>query len=550
MDNEARPRLLSERIDWYAKNYPTKPFASIPKDNSNLSRGYQDISYKVFASAIDRVSWWLDFHLSKDQTDELEHPFTYTGPVDLRWLIFFVAGIKARRKMLLTFNFASVPSVQYLYHKTQCTTMLHANTDDSKDLVTKLVDGSSIQRTLVVPELADLLSPESGEPYPYTKTFEQAADDAVAILQTSGTTGLPKPLYYTNRMLSYGFAFRRLHDEDPRVQLASPVGSRVHCTFYIAHGGGMFWNLFLAVSSDTTTVFPSPQNALSLDAAKQVLRYGNIDACGYAPATVSAIANDPEGLELLRSRVKTVSFGGAPVDNETIRKITQNGGPELYHCYGSVETMMHPVMKLEGHEWPYFSFHPYSGITMVPVDKHSGLYECVIKRGAELKDYQPIFSLYPDLNEFRTKDLFSAHLSRPLMWKYRGRVDDTIVLGTGQNLYIADMQRAVEEHEAVSAAIVGGQGMQRPFLLVELHEGEFERFDKNKDNVIEAIWPYVKHANEISNSLELAHLTKDAVIIANATRPFLKTGKGSVDKKNTLAGFEKDVRRIPKILMT
>ena len=549
MDKDG-PKLLASRIDWYANNDPTKPVASIPRDHGDLSRGYRDISYQVFASAIDRASWWLDDHLSNDETDKLTHPFTYYGPVDLRWLIFFVAGIKTSRKMLLAVSNASVPSVQHLFNATQCTTALHSNTQDTKDLIEKFLKGSSIQCTLAVPELAELLSSEPCKPYIYSKTFDQTADDAIAILHTSGTTGLPKPLYYTNRMIYYWIALRRLHAEDPHIQLAAPIGSRLHSTFFIGYGGGMYFNLFSAVASNTVTVFPSPEDAYSLESVKQVLRYGEIDTCAYSPATVSAIANDSEGLELLRSKAKTVTFGGAPVDDATAIKITQNGGPELCNCYGSVEMEMLPAMKLEGHEWPYFSFHPYSGINMVPIGEQNELCECVIKRDAHFKDYQPVFCLHHDLDEYHTRDLFSVHPSSKEMWKYRGRVDDVVILGTAQNLYTADMRQAIEEHPAISAAIVGGQGMRRPFVLVELHQGEFERFDKNEDDVIEAIWPHVKNANRVNYSLEHAHLTKDAVLIANARRSFLRTGKGTVNRIETLKEFEADVKKIPGISMT
>ncbi len=46
-------------------------------------------------------------------------------------------------------------------------------------------------KSLVFPFLEDILAkePNSSLPYPYDKTWEQAKDDIVCIIHTSGTTG-------------------------------------------------------------------------------------------------------------------------------------------------------------------------------------------------------------------------------------------------------------------------------------------------------------------------------------------------------------------------
>ena len=203
MNSKEGSRLLSSRMDWFAQHIPTKSYASIPKDDSDCSRGYRDVSYGVFTSAIDEASRWLDSRLSSDLSDKTDHPFTYYGPIDLRWMIFVVAAIKTGRKILLASAHASISSVQHLYASTQCSTMIHANTDHSRELAGRLVEGSCVRGTLIAPELADLLENQSSETYPYAKTFEIATDVSVAILHSSGTTNLPKPLYYMNRMVWY-----------------------------------------------------------------------------------------------------------------------------------------------------------------------------------------------------------------------------------------------------------------------------------------------------------------------------------------------------------
>ena len=49
-----------------------------------------------------------------------------------------------------------------------------------------------------VAELDRLLTATRVQPYLYEKTFEEAKDDPIVVVYTSGTTGLPKPVIWTN----------------------------------------------------------------------------------------------------------------------------------------------------------------------------------------------------------------------------------------------------------------------------------------------------------------------------------------------------------------
>ena len=53
-------------------------------------------------------------------------------------------------------------------------------------------------RNYKVAELEHLLSMENVRPFPYEKTFKEAAHDPIMIVHTSGTTGMPKPIVWTH----------------------------------------------------------------------------------------------------------------------------------------------------------------------------------------------------------------------------------------------------------------------------------------------------------------------------------------------------------------
>jgi acyl-coenzyme A synthetase/AMP-(fatty) acid ligase len=49
-------------------------------------------------------------------------------------------------------------------------------------------------RSLQIPELQEILASSEVPPYEFNKTFEEAKDEPFAVLHTSGSTGLPKPI--------------------------------------------------------------------------------------------------------------------------------------------------------------------------------------------------------------------------------------------------------------------------------------------------------------------------------------------------------------------
>ena len=90
-------RLIPHLIDDIAHNNGSRTFCSLVK-SSNISDGFQDISYAAFANSINRLAWWIEENVGKSSTFET---LSYIGPPDLRYIILTIAaqktGYKARR---------------------------------------------------------------------------------------------------------------------------------------------------------------------------------------------------------------------------------------------------------------------------------------------------------------------------------------------------------------------------------------------------------------------------------------------------------------------
>ncbi|MCJ1347965.1 hypothetical protein MMC31_006195 [Peltigera leucophlebia] len=89
-------RLIVSLIDQCAADEPEKLYASVPRNEEDLSQGFKDITYAQLANAINHASWWLDSALGKSNGSF--EPFAYVGPKDLMYPILAVAAAKVGRR--------------------------------------------------------------------------------------------------------------------------------------------------------------------------------------------------------------------------------------------------------------------------------------------------------------------------------------------------------------------------------------------------------------------------------------------------------------------
>lgn len=119
---------------------------------------------------------------------------------------------------------------------------------------------------------------------------------------------------------------------------------------------------------------------------------------------------------------------------------------------------MFPLIRNESEsgnvDWSYIQIHPVSN----PEFQHrfGDLHELVIVRHPECEKYQAIFTHFPDLQEYKTRDLFSPHPTKPGFWKHRSRIDDVIVFLNGEKTNPVTFEQEVSRHPEVKSALVVG----------------------------------------------------------------------------------------------
>lgn len=202
---------------------------------------------------------------------------------------------------------------------------------------------------------------------------------------------------------------------------------------------------------------------------------------------------------------------------------------------GTTESGWLPCVETDVKYWNYLYFHPQTGLELQ--DRGGGLYELVAVRKAELEPWQPIFSTFPELQEYPFKDLFSRHPVHPTLYTYEGRADNVIVLSNGEKFQPHTMELAIASHPAVRSAVVAGQGRFQISLLIEPAES-WKGSTENTEELRDIIWQTVVAANESAPAH--ARLSKEYIIIAKAEKPFARTSKGTIRRGPTLDLYKEE----------
>lgn len=89
-------KLLNSIVDQLAKENPEFLYAEIPLSPSSLELGFRQVTYRVFANAINGMAWWLDRTLGRGGNFET---LSYLGPNDLLYNIILLGAVKAGYKV-------------------------------------------------------------------------------------------------------------------------------------------------------------------------------------------------------------------------------------------------------------------------------------------------------------------------------------------------------------------------------------------------------------------------------------------------------------------
>ncbi|KAF2867579.1 hypothetical protein BDV95DRAFT_610493 [Massariosphaeria phaeospora] len=523
-------RLIPAVVDETARNDPERICFSMPR-SANLEDGFQDISFRTFAHSINKMAHFIQREIGRSSMFET---VMYMGYPDVRHYIILVALMKTGHKLLLSSHRNGISTHADLIRRSDCTILFHAAGFPVSGILEKCR-----METLCVPELSYLLDDTPCEPYPWTRSFDEAKCHPVMVMHTSGSSGPPKPVIWPHHAFIFSDAHQLIPPLDGRLNIWGSVFGTTRRIFNgvpASHGAGMASGLVMACFSKTIVVL-GPPGLPTADVFDQVLEYGDIAATNCLPITLDEIATRPDILAKL-DRLKYITYFGSPLTEAAGAAISQH--VSLYSTLAGAKFGGVVQYATDREDWQCVCLSPtYNGIEMRGT---GNLYELVFVRDSKLECVQTAFKIDPQLKEHSMSDLYSKHPTKPHHWKYEGRKDDMITFRNGWRFNPRKHEHIIASHGAVRHCILVRTGKDRLAAIIELKSEFYTENKEQQEELLASLWPRIADANRSADTT--AQLSTEHIIFARRHKSFAIAGKGFVQRRATVKMYAAEIEAI------
>ncbi|KAI1185029.1 transferase family protein [Nemania serpens] len=524
-------RLIPQIMDSLAAADPSRTVYSLAMLSGN-SFTYRHITARAFAQAVDKTAWWLQSQTGKPDSIQT---VGYIGPHDLRHILLTYACIKAGYAVLNMSPKNSTEGTLAVLEATKCNIWVSAGDAAPIPLVNDVLQKRPM-KALQLASLDDLLDAASVEPFPYTKTFEEAMNEPFCFLHTSGTTGVPKPIPWSHGLIGTMDAVRLLPPVDGDGGLLPwtadwKAGDTIYSAFPMSHGAGTIMDILMPVLYELPCVLGPINTIPNVDFIGDLAESIKIDIWSMVPSLVDELGETKEVLGKLKSSKFICASGGpaSPVSagkaNEVIR---------VLNLTGTTEGLFIGNLVPPREDWYWFCFHPSSGFEFKQLDEDT--YEHWAHKNDQWPLFQGIFHTFQDKESINFKDLYMRHPTKPNLWAFKGRSDDLVVLSNGYKISPLEMEAYITTHPAVEGCLIFGTGKPQAALLIELKDPS-----NKSEELMESIWKTVQDAN--SKSRHKNQLLRNFITFATPDKPFFRTDKRTIKRPATLALYADFIER-------
>lgn len=294
-------------------------------------------------------------------------------------------------------------------------------------------------------------------------------------------------------------------------------------------------------------VSPISGALLSGEGLVESLRQTAADIAFLVPSIVQDLAQNPGLLDYCSKHLEAIIYCGGDLPQAMGDTIASR--VRLLNQFGASELGLTPnILSLTDRgpeDWKYAQFHPKLGLELRHVA--DGIHELYAVRDPEKIDTQPTFTIFPNAQEYASRDLFVCHPSsgKPNLWSWQARADDIIVFLNGEKTNPISMEQHIVARNAdISAALIIGAQRFQAALLIEPITGGQALDVIERAAFIEKIWPTVEEANKEAPSH--ARLMKSHVLFTQPQKPMLRAGKGTVQRSGTLKAYASEMDALYK----
>lgn len=339
------------------------------------------------------------------------------------------------------------------------------------------------------------------------------------IIHSSGSTGLPKPIYQT-----HGAALRNYENNMNMKGFITLPLFHAHGLSSVLRGFTSYKRIFMYNASLPLT------SQYLLDIGR---RY-SFEIFYGVPYALKLLSETKEGIDMLK-KMEVVMFGGSACPDGLGDLLVQNDVNLISH-YGTTETgqLMTSFRPKGDKAWNYVRVHdklqPFARFE----DRGGNLFELVILEGWPSK-----VATNRDDGSYATKDLFEPHPTIEHAWKYGGRLDDTIVLVNGEKAIPIPMEMAVRQNPLVKDAVIFGTGKTTlGMMIVASQAGSQLDFEA----LIDQLWSTI--AAENKNAPAYAQLSREMIAVLPADTVYPQTDKGTLIRQAFYKAFSEHIEAV------
>ncbi|KAI0377293.1 acetyl-CoA synthetase-like protein [Hypomontagnella monticulosa] len=440
------------------------------------------------------------------------------APSDLSFVITFFALFRLGCKVLTMSIRLNQTACLHLLKQAECDTILHGTTIRLSSTVSEIVEARPDIKLIPMPTRTDFDRP-GGSTTPFHRTIPDKGEEHTQValmMHSSGSTGLPKPLFLSHRSL---FA-----------SLVSGTGLKAFNALPWYHLHGLVTSMQAMWMRRPAHMF-NAHLPLTADNLISALKSIEPEICHTVPYVLKLMAERQDGVDILK-RCKFVTAAGARTPDELGNRVVE-AGVKLGLIFGLTEVghVGDSIYREPGdNSWDYIRSYANLRQHMMFKKLDSGVYESVY-----LKSHPALMvsNSSDPAGSYRSGDLFTPHPTMEWAWKYVARADDRVTLLSGEKILPLNIEGTIRESPLVRDALMVGNDRLVPGLLVFRSTSSA---GMSNDEFIESLRPYIDRANKIAD--EFARLTPDMIVPLAPEVEYPATDKNNIIRAAAYSRFE------------
>ncbi|KAK8054756.1 hypothetical protein PG994_009823 [Apiospora phragmitis] len=343
----------------------------------------------------------------------------------------------------------------------------------------------------------------------------QKLDDTILLLHSSGSTGLPKPIPLTHRMLLSAVNCHEFHTEEQAQGLNLTTLPMFHGFGLVAPG--------LSMSIGKTTLFPASDGIPNAQSILELIRKTTAKSMMTVPFLLDEICNlsEQEGIKAL-THMDFVGTGGAALSAGVGDRLAA-GGVKLLNFYGVTETgpLSLTFVPSDDYDWRFFRLRKDVEFKIAELEP----------RGGERRFRLTVFA--PGKEGFEIADQLIRNEKHPETdFAAVGRDDDIIVLATGEKADPLILENMLTDAAMVKSAVAFGDNRFSLGVIVE---------PQQELNTPEAVSAFRGSLSRVPSA--------DAIVVVPVGKSVPRTDKGSIARKETHTLFAKEIEQVYQKLL-